>query len=142
MVSYLDSILLLSDLFWFNIPNICILLVPSAAPNNIVTSVVNSTAILLTWDAPDLTDRNGILLFYTLNYFGVELDEVVRVVNHTIVGPNDSDQSYVFTELQEYTVYEFRVAAHTSIGEGVSESVSARTFQSGEELLTVFIFPN
>ena len=109
-----------------------ILLVPSAVPNNIVTSVVNSTAILLTWDAPDLTDRNGILLFYTLTYFGVELDEVVRVVNHTIVGSNHSNQSYVFTELQEYTVYEFRVAAHTSIGEGVSESVSARTFESGE----------
>ena len=119
----------------FNTPNICILLVPSAAPNNIVTSVVNSTAILLTWDAPDLTDRNGILLFYTLTYFGVELDEVVRVVNHTIVGSNHSNQSYVFTELQEYIVYEFRVASFTTTGKGTAATVEQRTSQSGMQII-------
>ncbi|KAI6660982.1 Phosphatidylinositol phosphatase PTPRQ-like [Oopsacas minuta] len=104
--------------------------VPSAAPNNVATSVVNSTAILLTWDAPDLSDRNGILLYYTLTYFGVELDQIVRVVNYTIEGSNHSNQTYEFSGLQEYTVYEFRVAAHTSLGEGVTASVSTRTYES------------
>ena len=137
----MDSIFLYLIYLCFNIANICILLVPSAAPNNIVTSVVNSTAILLTWDAPDPTDRNGILLFYTLTYFGVELDEVVRVVNHTIVGSNHSNQSYVFTELQEYTVYEFSVASFTTIGKGTATTVEQRTSQSGMLLcLCIFLY--
>ena len=55
----------------------------------------------------------------------------MRVVNYTIVGSNHSNETYVFSGLQEYTVYEFSVAAHTSIGEGISASVSARTFESG-----------
>ena len=106
-------------------------LVPSAVPNNVLTSVLNSTAILLMWDAPDMTHWNGILLYYTLTYFGVELDEVVRVVNHTIVGSNHSNQSYVFTELQEYTVYEFIVATHTNVGRGHAITVKNRTDEAG-----------
>ena len=78
-----------------------------------------------------MTHWNGILLYYTLTYFGVELDEVVRVVNHTIVGSNHSNQSYVFTELQEYTVYEFIVATHTNIGRGHAMTVKNRTDEAG-----------
>ena len=105
-------------------------LVPSAAPNNLTTSVLNSTAIQLTWNGPDLSDRNGILLYYTLTYFGVELDRTVRVVNYTIVS-NHSNETYIFSGLQEYTKYEFSVASHTSLGEGISAFVSVRTFETG-----------
>ena len=91
------------------------------------------------WDAPDLTDRNGILLYYTLTYFGLVLDEVVRVVNHTIVGSNHSNQSYVFTELQEYTVYEFSVASFTTVGKGTAATVEQRTSQSGMLLYICFL---
>ena len=109
----------------------CLTLVPSASPNNVRTSVLNSTSIQLTWDAPDLSERNGILLYYTLTYFGVELDRTVRVVNYTIVGSNHSNQTYVFSGLQEYTVYEFSVATHTSIGKGTAKTVNRRTNEAG-----------
>ncbi|KAI6660980.1 Phosphatidylinositol phosphatase PTPRQ-like isoform X2 [Oopsacas minuta] len=101
--------------------------IPSAVPNNVMTTVLNSTAILLAWDAPDMTHWNGILLYYTLTYFGVELDRVVRVVNYTIEGSNHSNQTYEFSGLQEYTVYEFIVATHTNVGRGHAETVKNRT---------------
>ena len=132
MFSLLGSVILLFFLFGYSCYFKTLLtLVPSAAPNNVRTSVLNSTSIQLTWDAPDLSERNGILLYYTLTYFGVELDRTVRVVNYTVVSSNHSNLTYVFSGLQEYTVYEFSVAAHTSIGKGTAKTVDSRTNEAG-----------
>ena len=110
-------------------------LVPSATPDNVRTGVLSSTSIRVTWDAPDMTHWNGILLFYSLTYYGVGLDGVIRVVNYTISGSNHTNETYLFSGLQEYTEYEFLVAAHTSVGRGHAASVSARTLESGISLL-------
>ena len=55
----------------------------------------------------------------------------MRVVNYTIVGSIHSNETYVFSGLQEYTVYEFSVAAHTSIGKGTAKTVNSRTNEAG-----------
>ena len=82
-----------------------------------------------------MTHWNGILLFYSLTYYGVGLDGVIRVVNYTISGSNHTNETYLFSGLQEYTEYEFLVAAHTSVGRGHAASVSARTLESGISFL-------
>ena len=64
----------------------------------------------------------------------------MRVVNYTVVGSNHSNLTYVFSGLQEYTVYEFSVAAHTSIGKGTAKTVDSRTNEAGLYITSVFHF--
>ena len=107
------------------------LIVPSSAPNNLTTSSINSTSILVSWDAPNMTHWNGILLSYTLYYYGQELDTSLRTVNIQIQGSNHSNQEYTIGELQEYTHYRVVVNSVTSIGSGSAANSTVRTLQAG-----------
>ena len=113
-------------------------LVPFIVPNNLRTTVLASTSIRVTWEAPDIRNLNNTLNFYSLTYYGVELDKVVRVVNYTISGSNHTTEAFVFSGLQEYTEYVFLVAAHSALGRGQAGTVRGRTYESGNNLLLSF----
>ena len=112
-------------------------LVPSSSVRNLTTSTTqqNATSILVTWNVPVLNDLNGILLNYSINYSGIEIDTVPRVIylsnpnpNHT----NHTNQSITLTNLEEYTTYSINVSAYTKVGRSPDAIVTQRTNQDGE----------
>ena len=94
--------------------SIC-LTAPGDPPTFLRSSVINSTAVHLTWEQPLLP--NGIIINYTVTYNLSELS----------VSAITDAQSILITGLEEYTVYEFEVFASTRIGPGPPASILART---------------
>ena len=127
---------------------------PSAPlePTNVTASVLNSTAILLSWSYPQ--QPNGLILGYiiqtnaTLSFSlfpdGVEIISPSEV-NLTLGQLNDmTSQDLIFANLTPFTVYSFRVQAlavqvadnssEFAIHEGVfSREETAVTDQAGEK---------
>ena len=86
--------------------------------------VINSTSISVYWDPPPLDDQNGVITGYTMNITHVNKIVVSIVINGT---------SFVASNLQEYEMYSFEVAAMTVIGVGpFSDIISDRTLQDGQ----------
>ncbi|KAI6653473.1 Receptor-type tyrosine-protein phosphatase F, partial [Oopsacas minuta] len=56
--------------------------VPSSSVRNLTTSTEdqNATSIFVSWEVPILNDLNGILVNYSINYSGIEIDTVPRVI--------------------------------------------------------------
>ena len=77
-----------------------------------------------------LNDLNGILLNYSINYSGIEIDTVPRVIY--LSNPTLTNQSIILTNLEEYTTYSINVSAYTKVGRGPDAVVSQRTNQDGE----------
>lgn len=63
----------------------------------------------------------------------------INIINRTNSSANNIPQSasfnLSFSDLQEYTNYEFFVAAHTEVGKGASSKIEARTTQAGIQKL-------
>ena len=100
---------------------------PSAAPQNINTMVINSSAISVSWYPPPFLDQNGDIIGYQLMITNQNRsNSSVMVVNVT------NETSYIATMLQEFEVYSFEIAAQTAIGLGpFSDAVSNQTFEDG-----------
>ena len=109
-------------------------LVPSSSVRNLTTSTSqqNATSILVTWNVPVLNDLNGVLLNYSINYSGIEIDTVPRVIY--LSNPNLTNQSITLTILEEYTTYSINVSAYTKVGRGPDAVVTQRTNQDGESI--------
>ena len=109
-------------------------LVPSSSVRNLTTSTSqqNATTILVTWNVPVLNDLNGVLLNYSINYSGIEIDTVPRVIY--LSNPNLTNQSITLTNLEEYTIYSINVSAYTKVGRSPDAVVTQRTNQDGELL--------
>ena len=107
-------------------------IVPSSSVRNLTTSTTqqNATSILVTWNVPVLNDLNGVLLNYSINYSGIEIDTVPRVIY--LSNPTLTNQSIILTNLEEYTTYSINVSAYTKVGRGPDAVVSQRTNQDGE----------
>ena len=116
----------------FTFLNIHFLIVPSSSVRNLTTSTtqLNATSILVTWNVPVLNDLNGVLLNYSINYSGIEIDTVPRVIY--LSNPTLTNQSIILTNLEEYTTYSINVSAYTKVGRGPDAVVSQRTNQDGE----------
>ena len=84
-----------------------------------------------------LNDLNGVLLNYSINYSGIEIDTVPRVIY--LSNPTLTNQSIILTNLEEYTTYSINVSAYTKVGRGPDAVVSQRTNQDGEYFLVYFI---
>ena len=82
------------------------------------------------WSVPVENDLNGILLNYSIRYFGIEIDTVSRVIY--LSNPGFGDQSFTLTNLQEYTTYSINVSSYTKVGKGPDAIVRQRTNQDGE----------
>ena len=95
---------------------------PGDAPANFKAVAVNSTAIQLTWDLPQLP--YGIILSYTITYntlYG----------NVFYVQSSIEPRLIVIDGLQEHTWYRFEIFASTRVGGGPQAYLIARTHPSG-----------
>ena len=82
------------------------ILEPSAAPS--ITSVnVTSTSLELQWDELPVPERNGEILGYIIWF--------QRPINTT---QNTSNIFILLMDLKPYTIYEYAIAAYTSVGPG------------------------
>ena len=79
---------------------------------------------------PILNDLNGVLLNYSINYSGIEIDTVPRVIY--LSSPGFGDQSFILTHLKEYTTYSINISSYTKVGKGIDAIVKHRTNQDGE----------
>ena len=84
--------------------------------------MVNSTAIQLTWDQPQLP--YGIISSYTITY-NTSYGSVSHVQSST------EPRLIVIDGLQEHTWYRFEIFASTRVGGGPQAYVIARTGLSG-----------
>ncbi|KAI6653159.1 hypothetical protein LOD99_11505, partial [Oopsacas minuta] len=90
---------------------------------------MNATSIHVCWEVPILNDLNGILVNYSINYSGVEIDTFPRVIYLSY--PNLTNQSITLIDLEEYTTYSINVSAYTKIGKGPDAIITQRTNQDG-----------
>ena len=111
------------------IPN---LIVPSSSVRNLTTSTegLDATSIFVSWEVPILNDLNGILVNYSINYSGIEIDTVPRV--SYLSNPNLTNQSITLIDLEEYTTYSINVSSYTKVGKGPDAILTHRTNQDGE----------
>ena len=107
-------------------------LVPSSSVRNLTTSTegLNATSIFVSWEVPILNDLNGILVNYSINYSGIEIDTVPRVIY--LSNPNLTNQSISLIDLEEYTTYSINVSSYTKVGKGPDAILTHRTNQDGE----------
>ena len=84
----------------------------------------------MSWSVPVLNDLNGVLLNYSINYSGIEIDTVPRVVYFS--NPGFGDQSIILINLEEYTTYSINLSSYTKVGKGPDAIVRQRTNQDGE----------
>ena len=92
----------------------------------------------MSWEVPILNDLNGILVNYSINYSGIEIDTVPRVIY--LSNPNLTNQSITLIDLEEYTTYSINVSAYTKVGKGPDAILSQRTNQDGECCLHCLTF--
>ena len=83
------------------------------------------------WSVPILNDLNGVLLNYSINYCGIEIDTVPRVIY--LSNPGFGDQSTQLMDLEEYTTYSINISVYTKVGKGPDAIVTQRTNQDGED---------
>ena len=100
--------------------------VPTAFPQAIQTMIVNSSAVLVTWQPPPPEHQNGIITAY--------------VVSVSLAGKDTTPQYYTssslsltLVELLPFSTYIIAVAAETDIGRGpFSSSFTVYTPEDGK----------
>ena len=87
---------------------------------------VDSTSLRVIWEPlSSSADENGIIIGYEVEYSSLFSSDML-LVNGTMVE---------LVELEEYTEYSVRVAAHTTVGAGqFSAPVVATTKEDGEHI--------
>ncbi|KAL8203160.1 UNVERIFIED_CONTAM: hypothetical protein K2H54_043516 [Gekko kuhli] len=96
---------------------------PSGFPQNLHAESATSSSVLLTWQPPILSERNGNITKYTLLY------RDINVAHHpTEVPVVPADTIMTLSGLKPDTTYDVKIRAHTSKGPGpYSPSVQFRT---------------
>ena len=99
---------------------------PSAPPQDVTTMVINSTAILVSWNPPPFLNQNGDIIAYQLM-----ITNENRTTSSAFV-VNITNKTYVAIGLEEFEVYSFEIAASTVVDFGpFSDAVSNQTFEDG-----------
>lgn len=97
---------------------------PSGYPQNIVATVTSPRTITLTWELPLYSERNGIIISYSINITDIEA-ETQRTYS-------TSSFSYSLS-VEPYTSYALYIAAATEVGLGpYSTATQIRTPEAGE----------
>ena len=90
-------------------------------------TVLSATTVLLSWQPPPPSSRNGLIINYVIRYS--------RVGQPTSSIANTSSTQEIITGLHPYANYLFSIAATTSAGVGpFSDSVIVETFESGKHV--------
>ena len=84
---------------------------PSGAPLLNLPVFINSTAISLSWDEVNCTDRNGVITGYSIRWFNIN-EGVQSTVN------NSGATDITITGLTEFRLYNISVAAMNNNGVG------------------------
>ena len=86
---------------------------------------LDATSVKLSWQPPFIEDQNGVITLYTVNVTSVTAGYMMTL--------STSDTELTVTELDPFTLYNFTVAAATSIGSGpFSDPVQAMTTEGSE----------
>ncbi|XP_022810551.1 protein sidekick-1-like isoform X3 [Stylophora pistillata] len=97
---------------------------PTAAPLNVTGHNTSSTSILVKWDDVSAFDQNGIITGYNITYSS-------RTEGHNgFASTGPTDRQNELTGLREYVIYDIRILASTSKGDGPNSSpIVVRTDQ-------------
>ncbi|RDD35988.1 Tyrosine-protein phosphatase Lar, partial [Trichoplax sp. H2] len=99
--------------------------VPSSHPQSIITTVLSSTSINVSWQPPQILDRNGIIVTYSLRY------NSTRWNDNGIIQTTGSNTKVILQNLIPFTTYNITIKAATIVGYGPESPVmSSTTFQS------------
>ena len=91
---------------------------PGDPPSNFRGTVVNSTAVSLTWSEPLFP--HGVITSYTITY-----NSTGRQISVTV---NARDANiYLLSGLDEFTMYDVFIRASTRVGSGPSASLTVTT---------------
>ena len=98
---------------------------PSAPPQNVTITVINSTAIIISWSPPSYLDQNGDIIGYQLM--------ITNRINSLAIMCNATNMTfYIATMLEQFEIYIIEIAAWTLIGLGpFSDPVRSQTFEDG-----------
>ena len=100
------------------------IIVPSAAPRNVIIEGLRSRIFNINWQPPVDEDQNGLITHYTV-YVGNLETEVVTLQNAT-------DTDIIVSDLTPFTTYEINIAAHTSAGRGPFSVIqTVQTLEAG-----------
>ena len=112
------------DCFMHLVYAICTVFILCLAPNpplNVNASTINSTAVRVSWNPPDIT--NGIIRYYTVVYRLNDSSETMEL--------NSTDVTVVVTDLNPFNYYVFNVLAFTVASSDPSENDTALTAEAG-----------
>ncbi|RDD38184.1 Hemicentin-2, partial [Trichoplax sp. H2] len=94
---------------------------PSSPPVNVIATVLSSTSIRLSWQPPVISDRNGVITAY-------EIDYEITGSNVTMsASASGGILTYTINNLKAYTNYSLTIKAGTVAGFGPSITVTAVT---------------
>ena len=106
-------------------------LVPTGPPLNFVATADSSTSMILTWEAPLIYERNGIIISYMVTL-------VSGGNSSTFVTP---DEMLTLGRLRPFTSYMLTVSAFTSVGSGSSTvTITVTTPEDGKTVHNLFTF--
>ena len=102
--------------------------VPSGPPVSLSADLTSSTRVTLTWSDPPSPQRNGEITGYSVEVCQTDPGGSCRTL------PTNGDQTSLdVPSLHPYSLYDWRVAAHTSVGRGpYSSYTSFRMPEDGE----------
>ena len=103
--------------------------VPSSYPQNFLVAASSSRSATITWEPPQLTEQNGIIILYTINVTIAGSGEMFQLTSTTT--------SLTVSTLRPFTTYFCIIAASTSVGIGpFSMVVTLQTPEDGMSLIT------
>ena len=101
--------------------------VPSSAPQNIDTSAISSSAVLIRWSKLPQQDQNGIISKYVITVTNT------RTLTVFLISTEMNQNLYEVKSLRPYTYYTFAVAAENMNGTGpFSEDETVQTYEDGK----------
>ena len=98
------------------------ILAPSGEPQNFAITKVTPNSITFSWLPPLIHLRNGKITHYSLRCSYDNLTDIITLEHLQI-----HDTTYTLSKLLPYTNYSCNLSASTSVGEGPSTSIVART---------------
>ena len=104
--------------------------VPSAPPQHILASVLNSRTLNVTWEPPIFEGQNGEILSYR-----VIIEDANRIDYDTIYDVSGKLLEKTVGDLLPFHLYSIKVAASTSVGLGPSAQILIKMPEDGKSHL-------
>ena len=81
-------------------------------PQNVRSYVLGPRSASVSWLPPSTEGQNGIVLYYILLLIDDQLSTGDRTINTSLT-------SHSFSNLEEYNIYNYSIAAATRVGVGI-----------------------